>query len=116
VLRVAWAVDGYEPLARLGAGPTGVVLCARETTTNAIVALKYLANDFYQSPDFAVRYRGEVSMLDLIEHPNVAHIYEFIERDGRAVVVTELVEGLSWAWPRRTAEASCTGASNPRIS
>ena len=70
-----------------------MVLCARETTTNAIVALKYLSSGFYQSPDFATRYRGEVSMLDLVEHPNIAHLYEFIERGGRAVVVTELVEG-----------------------
>jgi serine/threonine-protein kinase len=82
-------------LARIGHGSTGVVLTARDATTGAVVAIKLLARELCESDDFLVRYRGEVAMLDLIEHPNIAHVYELVERRGVVALVTELVPGPS---------------------
>jgi serine/threonine-protein kinase len=82
-------------LARIGHGSTGVVLTARDATTGAVVAIKLLARELCESDEFLVRYRGEVAMLDLIEHPNIAHVYELVERRGLVALVTELVPGPS---------------------
>jgi len=92
---VVWALEGYEPLALVGHGSTGVVVSARDSATGAIVAIRYLAREVCESPDFLVRYRGEVAMLGLIEHPQVANVYELVERGGTAAVVTELIDGVS---------------------
>jgi eukaryotic-like serine/threonine-protein kinase len=93
---MVWAIEGYEPLAEVGHGETGLVISARDTATGASVAIKYLAQDVYETPGFVVRYRGEVAMLGLIEHPNVANVYELVEEnDAVGAVVTEMVDGVS---------------------
>ena len=90
-----WAVEGYEPLAELGRGSTGLVTRARDSATGTVVAVRRLAIDLCDSPAFLVRYRGEVAILGLIEHPQVAGVYELVERDGAVDVVTEFVDGVS---------------------
>ena len=93
---MVWAIEGYELLAEVGQGQTGLVVSARDAATGATVAIRYLTQDVFASPGFIVRYRGEVAMLGLIEHPNVANIYELVELgDEAAAVVTEQVEGVS---------------------
>ncbi len=92
---MAWRVPGYEPLSPLGQGSTGAVMTARDATTGSVVAIRYLSKEVYETPDFVSRFRDEVAMLDRIEHPNVAQVYEFVEGPGTAAVVTELVEGVS---------------------
>ncbi len=108
---IVWAIEGYEPLAEIGRGSTGLVIIARDSITGAAVAIKYLTKELCESPDFLVRYRGEVAMLGLIEHPQVANVYELVERGGAAAVVTELVDGVSL---RRLLEQ--TGALEPQAA
>jgi chitodextrinase len=90
-----WAIEGYELLAQVGHGSTGVVVSARDVATGVNVAVKYLAREVHEIPGFLVRYRGEVSMLGLVEHPQVANVYELVETEHAAAVVTELVDGVS---------------------
>jgi serine/threonine protein kinase/chitodextrinase len=93
---MVWAIEGYELLAEVGQGQTGLVISARDTATGATVAIRYLTQDVYETPGFAIRFRGEVAMLGLVEHPNVANVYELVEEnDAVGAVVTELVEGMS---------------------
>jgi chitodextrinase len=70
-----------------------VVTSARETTTGALVAIKFLSDDVYRASGFAQRYRDEITVLDRIEHPHVAQVFEFVESEGSAAVVTELISG-----------------------
>src|SRR5688572_18502806 len=94
--RMVWAIEGYELLAEVGQGQTGLVISARDTATGATVAIRYLTQDVYETPGFAIRFRGEVAMLGLVEHPNVANVYELVEEnDAVGAVVTELVDGMS---------------------
>jgi serine/threonine protein kinase/chitodextrinase len=93
---MVWAIEGYELLAEVGQGQTGLVISARDTATGATVAIRYLTQDVYETPGFAIRFRGEVAMLGLVEHPNVANVYELVEEnDAVGAVVTELVDGMS---------------------
>ncbi len=92
---MAWRVPGYEPMSQLGRGSTGMVMSARDTTTGSVVAIKYLSSDVYRAPGFLDRYRDEIGVLDGIEHPHVAQVFEFAETAGAAAVVTELVSGVS---------------------
>jgi serine/threonine protein kinase/chitodextrinase len=92
---MGWAVDGYEPVAEVGRGETGLVLRARETATGADVAIRYLPRSLHRAPAFMDRYRREVEALRLIDHPNVAAVYGLVERREAATVVTEFVDGVS---------------------
>src|SRR5262245_28041922 len=90
---MAWKVPGYEPLTQVGRGSTGIVMSARDATSGTIVAIKYLSNDVYRADGFAARYRDEITVLDRIEHPHVAQVFELVETEGAAAVVTELIAG-----------------------
>jgi serine/threonine-protein kinase len=88
-------VEGLEPLAELGRGSTGVVLQARDTVTGTVVAVRRLALDLCDSPAFLVRYRGEVAVLGLVDHPQLAGVYELVENGGGVALITEYVDGVS---------------------
>jgi chitodextrinase len=92
---MVWTVEGFEPLAELGRGSTGVVLQARDTVTGTVVAVRRLALDLCDSPAFLVRYRGEIAMLGLVEHPQLAGVYQLLENGGGVALITEFVDGVS---------------------
>jgi chitodextrinase len=79
----------------MGRGSTGVVLQARDTATGTVVAIRRLALDLCDSSAFLIRYRGEVAMLGLVEHPQLAGIYELVENGGGIALITEFVDGVS---------------------
>jgi chitodextrinase len=59
------------------------------------VAVRRLALDLCDSPAFLVRYRGEIAMLGLVEHPQLAGVYQLLENGGGVALITEFVDGVS---------------------
>jgi len=92
---MAWKVPGYKPMARIGAGPTGVVTRAEDQKTGKFVAVKQLSDALYRSPEFLDRYRDEWQALFNLESPHIAQVYEFADEDGSGAIVMELIEGTS---------------------
>src|SRR6185369_8535734 len=92
---MVWDVEGYQTLTELGHGSAGTLVSARDSLTGAIVAVRFLAADMTDSPYFMAGLRREVSLLDVVEHPNLGLVYELVERAGRAALVTQLVDGPS---------------------
>ncbi len=92
---MAWRVPGFEPMAVLGRGRTGVVVSAHDATTGSAVAIKYLSEGAYRSLESVERFRDEVVELERIEHPNVAQVYQFVEAPAGAAVITQLVDGVT---------------------
>ena len=102
----------FERLALLGEGSHGTVWQARQSTPRRMVALKIL-NGSLSGGELAARFRHEVELLAMLEHPGIARLYESGAVDGPSGPVPwlamEYVDGRrldAWA-------ASAPPLSNP---
>jgi serine/threonine-protein kinase len=82
----------YEIDVLLAAGGMGMLYTARDTQLNRRTVLKLMR------PRFAgelgrVRLLREAQAMASLSHPNVVHVYELGESEGRVFVAMELVEG-----------------------
>ena len=75
------APAGYELLDRLGGGGMGEVYLARESTSERLVAMKFLRCP--GSPDALERFLVELRAMARIEHPNVVRVLasDFLRSD-----------------------------------
>jgi DNA-binding winged helix-turn-helix (wHTH) protein/tetratricopeptide (TPR) repeat protein len=84
----------YEILAPVGGGAMGEVYKARDLRLNRVVALKFLPTDLARDPSARRRFLREAQAVALIDHPNVATIYETGETEGgRAFLALAFYEG-----------------------
>jgi Tol biopolymer transport system component len=92
-LALGTRVGGYEIVAPLGAGGMGEVYRARDMTLNRDVAIKVLLPALADDGDRLARFEREAQMLAALNHPNIAHIHGFEQRDGIRALVMEFIEG-----------------------
>jgi serine/threonine protein kinase len=78
---------------RLGAGEMGEVYRARDTKLGREVAIKTLPRAFSTDPARLERFNREARLLASLNHPHIAAIYGFEERDGILALAMELVRG-----------------------
>ena len=97
------AFGHFERLSLLGEGSHGVVWLARQSEPRRTVALKILHGSL-ASGDLLARFRREVELLAMLEHPGIARLYESGSVDGMSgpmpYLAMEYVEGRSlqsWA-------------------
>src|SRR5258705_3312192 len=90
-----WEIDGYGAGPALGHGSAGAIVSAHDTVTGADVAIRYLARELSTSPGFMAGFRTDMARLAVIEQANVALVYELIDKDNQAALVTELIDGPS---------------------
>ncbi|MBL8899260.1 MAG: protein kinase [Planctomycetes bacterium] len=90
-------VPGYELLAEIGRGATGVVYLARQRELGRSVALKLLAPAIGASPRGRSRFRSEARAIAKLAHPHVVRVHEIIERDGLLAFAMEWIDGGSLA-------------------
>jgi serine/threonine-protein kinase len=84
----------YEILELLGAGAMGEVYKARDQRLGREVALKFLPADLTRDPSARRRFLHEAQAVALLDHPNVATIYEVGESEGgRAYLALAFYEG-----------------------
>ena len=83
----------YRVEAELGRGGMGVVLCARDTRLNRIVALKMLPAHAAQPELLRQRLVSEAHIASALNHPGIATVYDFIEQDDVAFIIYEFVPG-----------------------
>ncbi|MFC6084257.1 serine/threonine-protein kinase [Sphaerisporangium aureirubrum] len=93
--RGEWRVPGYTEVRELGVGGSGRVVLARYDADQTPVAIKYLSDELRADPGFIVRFRHEARLLELVDSPHSARFYEYVESDGGAAIVMELVDGVS---------------------
>ena len=83
----------YNIHERLGAGGTGEVYIADDTRLGRRVALKFLHADRERDADSRARLLREARAASMLQSPNIAVTYEFVEHDGLLFIAMEYIEG-----------------------
>src|SRR6476646_4378200 len=92
-LTIGAQLGSHEITALLGKGGMGEVYCARDTKLKREVAIKILPDEFSRDPARVSRFQREAEVLALLNHPNIAAIYDLQEAEDTRFLVLELVEG-----------------------
>jgi tRNA A-37 threonylcarbamoyl transferase component Bud32 len=79
----------------LGRGGMGAVYKARQPRLDRFVALKILAPEKQNDPQFAERFEREARALARLNHPNIVTVFDFGEVQGRFYLLMEFVDGLT---------------------
>lgn len=90
-------VGAYDVISAIGQGGMGEVYRARDTRLGRLVALKVLPSEVAEDAERKRRFLNEARAASAINHPNVAHLYEFGETGAMSFIAMELVEGASLA-------------------
>ena len=85
----------YEILDKIGEGGMGQVWRARDGRLNRSVAIKILPAEVAGDPARRQRFEQEARSLGALNHPNIVAVYDVGQSNGRAYIVSELVEGES---------------------
>jgi serine/threonine protein kinase len=86
-------IGPYEILGLVGAGGMGEVYRARDTRLDRIVAIKMLARDLADRPEFGERLEREARVVSSLAHPNICALFDMGEHHGAAFLVMEYLEG-----------------------
>ena len=92
-LEISKKVGRYEVVGPLGRGGMGSVFKAWDPIFERHVALKTIAAEFFDDPEFRKRFRIEAKAAAQLKHPNIVEIHDWIEEGERVFQVLELLEG-----------------------
>src|SRR5947207_2673489 len=86
-------VGTYRIEGVLGRGGMAVVYSATHVELDRRVALKVIAEELSQSPEFVARFRREGRLQAALEHPHVVTVYEAGESEYGLYLAMRLVPG-----------------------
>ena len=85
----------YEIRSKIGKGGMGEVYLAQDSKLDRKVALKILPGEIASIRDRMERFIREAKAAAVLNHPNIAHIYEIGESEGVNFIAMEFVEGFT---------------------
>jgi serine/threonine-protein kinase len=86
-------IGRYTVRSKIGEGGMGEVYLAEDTQLFRKVALKVLPAEIAANQDRMRRFKQEATTAAALNHPNIAHIYEIGENDGRVFMAMEFIDG-----------------------
>ena len=86
-------VGGCQVESIIGRGGMGIVYCANQVALARRVALKVIAPEFAEDPEFRERFQDEWRAAGGLDHPAIVPVYQAGEEGGRLFVVMRFVEG-----------------------
>ena len=87
-------IGEYEIVRALGQGGMGQVYLAKHSKLGRLVAIKVLAGHRVGDRRAGQRFEGEMLAIGRLNHSNIVTAHDAREIDGRAVLVTEFIDGL----------------------
>ena len=90
---VGSTISHYRVLEKLGEGGMGVVYKAEDTKLERTVALKFLAAHLLDNDEAKERFLREAKAAAALSHPNICHVYEIDQADGKTFISMAFVEG-----------------------
>lgn len=95
-LKVGDQLGSYELMGVLGEGGMGTVFIGEHTVLKRRDALKVLLPEFCSEPSVVKRFFHEARAVNLIHHPNIIDIKDFVEGDDHPpYMVMEYIDGES---------------------
>ncbi len=88
------AIGDYEILRVLGTGGMGRVYLARHGKLGKLVAVKVLASHRLADHRALQRFESEMRVIGRLSHPNIVTAHDARDIDGKAVLVTEYIDGM----------------------
>ncbi|MCP4685151.1 MAG: protein kinase, partial [bacterium] len=88
-------IEHYQIITKVGSGGMGEVYLARDLELDRKVALKFLPLHLCPDEDCRRRFRREAQAAARLSHPNIVHVYEVSEYEGRPFFAMEHIEGLT---------------------
>jgi tetratricopeptide (TPR) repeat protein/predicted Ser/Thr protein kinase len=85
-------IGRYPVLARVGEGGMGIVYACYDDKLDRRIAVKVVREHLATAGDGA-RMLREAQAMARLSHPNIVHVYEVGEHDGRLFVAMEFVQG-----------------------
>src|SRR5262245_27412422 len=86
----------YETIRLLGEGGMGKAYLARNTEINEPVVVKVMHDHIATNPVFRERFRGEMSLMGKLRHPNAVILYDSSLDDPHGpCIVMEYLPGVS---------------------
>ncbi len=86
-------ISHYKIIEKIGEGGMGVVYKAEDLKLNRAVALKFLPVHLVEDVNTKARFIHEAKATAVLQHPNIAVIYDLIESKDKTVIVMEYLEG-----------------------
>jgi serine/threonine-protein kinase len=90
-------IAGYRLEEMLARGGMGIVYRAMQLALDRPVALKLIATEHANNPEFRERFKRESRMAAAVEHANVIPVYEAGEDEGLLFIAMRLVDGFDLA-------------------
>jgi len=78
---------------RIGSGGMSTVYRAHDETLERFVAIKVMNREVATDSDQLERFRREARAVARLSHPNIVHVIDAGEDDGRPFIVFEYIEG-----------------------
>ncbi len=85
----------YQLQERIGVGGMSVVYRAKDTETDATVAIKTLKSEYCSDLEFVRRFQNEIKATAGLQHPNIVEIYAQGIDEGMPYIVMEYIEGIT---------------------
>lgn len=86
-------INNYTLVERLGKGAMGVVYKARHEMLDRDAAVKLLAPQFTNNPDFVARFLREARAAARLNHPNIVTVYDAGVEEDAFYLAMEYVDG-----------------------
>lgn len=83
----------YQILEELSSSPIFDSYIARDRVRNVDVCVRLVNRPFSDEPEFVLALKSVVEKTKVLDHPNIARVYEIDEHEGRPFIVCELVRG-----------------------
>jgi serine/threonine protein kinase/WD40 repeat protein len=84
---------GYRLLEQIGEGAFGVVYRANQPQIGREVAIKAVAPELANHPDFVRRFEREAQIVAKLEHPHIVPLYDYWREPDAAYLVMRFLRG-----------------------